>query len=216
MNRLLLILISLLACVNLQSCNIFAGLSYVFSPEPEQEALFALPNVRTVVFVDDRLNLMHPSRLKRVLADEVTNSLLQKQILTTIISPQDVLRYTSSHDKHDAPIPIQSIGKAVNASTVIYVEMKYFALTNDGQTPKPGASCNVRVIDVVNQTRLFPLDQTAYTVAVQLNRVAPRQIGSSGSIKQLTEELTVKLGGKVAKLFYKHYTGRLGENLDRE
>ena len=216
MKRLLIILISFLVCGNLQSCNIFAGLSFVFSPEPEQEAMYALPNVRTVVFVDDRLNLMHPSRLKRILADEVTNQLLSEQILTTIISPQDVLRYTTSHDKHDAPIPIQSIGKAVNASTVIYIEMSYFALTNDGQTPNPGAMCNVRVIDTDQGTRLFPIEQSSYQVAVQMKRVAPRQIGSSGSIKKLTEELTIKLGEKVAKLFYKHYTGRLGENLDRK
>ena len=77
MRRIFLTIMLIAAAAQLQSCNVVAGLSYIFTPEPEQEALFELPNVRTVVFVDDRRNILHPSRLKRVLADEVTEKLLQ-------------------------------------------------------------------------------------------------------------------------------------------
>ena len=62
----------------LSSCNIAAMVAYVGSPDPQQEAIYTLPNVPTVVFVDDRRNVMHPVRLRRVIAEQVTNELLAK------------------------------------------------------------------------------------------------------------------------------------------
>ena len=64
-------IICLVLCF-LQSCNLMAGASYILSEEPQQEAVFVLPDVPTVVFVDDRRNLLHPSRLRRVVADKIT------------------------------------------------------------------------------------------------------------------------------------------------
>lgn len=216
MKRFFLTFMLIAVTIQLQSCNVVAGLSYIFTPEPEQEALFALPNVRTVVFVDDRRNILHPSRLKRVLADEVTEKLLQEKILTTIISPQDVMRVSAANDKHNAPMPIQVLGEKVDASTVIYIEMVSFALTNDGQTANPFASCQVRVIDVKNKTRVFPIETAAYPVTAKLKRIDPHRVAGAGAVRELAEELTNQLGEEVSKLFYQHYTGRLGENLNRK
>ncbi|MGY8757349.1 MAG: hypothetical protein ACKVLC_08245, partial [Phycisphaerales bacterium] len=68
MKRILASILLLATIALLSSCNIAGVASYLTTPDPEQEALFVLPNVPTVVFVDDRRNVMHPVRLRRVIA----------------------------------------------------------------------------------------------------------------------------------------------------
>jgi hypothetical protein len=99
---------------------------------------------------------------------------------------------------------------------VIYVEMGAFGLTSDGQTANPRASCTVRVIDVDQRSRLFPTDQAAYTIFSKLERVDPHRIESGAEIRKLAEELAVKLGDSIAKVFYSHNTSQLGKNLNRK
>lgn len=190
--------------------------AYVGSPDPQQEAIYTLPNVPTVVFVDDRRNVMHPVRLRRVIAEQVTNELLAKNILTTMISPRDAMRVSATNDRYNDPLPVNELGKAVGASVVIYVEMTSFGLTNDGQTANPQTSCAIRVIDVANMERLFPVHEAAYSVRGRLKNISPNRVTSSSEAREVAEELAVELGDSIAKVFYTHTTGRLGENLDRE
>ncbi|MBT4523413.1 MAG: hypothetical protein HOI88_06640 [Phycisphaerae bacterium] len=214
----LLALLSLLFvfCSAATSCNIASVVTYVASPDPSKEAVFVLPNVATVVFVDDRKNVMHPTRLRRVVAERITKDLLEKDILTTMISPRDILRVSSSSDRYGEPVPMDQLGKSVDASVLIYVEIVGFSLTSDGQTAKPVANCSVKVIDVRNRQRLFPLDDMPYFVRANVTNIAPSRLSGSGEVRKLSEELAETLGDEVAKLFYEHITGRLGENLKRQ
>lgn len=200
----------------LSSCNIIAGVSYVLSPDPSQDAKYVLPDRRTVVFVDDRRNVMHPTRLRRVIAEKITRDLLTRDILTTVVSPRDLMRVSAANDRHNDPLSVDELGRAVDASIVIYVEMGAFGLTSDGQTANPRASCTVRVIDVDQRSRLFPTDQAAYTIFSNLERVDPHRIESGAEIRKLAEELAVKLGDSIAKVFYSHNTSQLGKNLNRK
>ena len=208
-------IICLVLCF-LQSCNLMAGASYILSEEPQQEAVFVLPDVPTVVFVDDRRNLLHPSRLRRVVADKITELLLKENVVATLISPQDIMRVGAMKDRYGNILTIGELGEAVGASTVVYVEMTAFALTTDGQTPNPVANCRVRVIDVDYQKRLFPDNDASYPIVATLSKVDPYNIHSISEMRKLAEELSEELGKNVAEMFYLHYTGRLGENLKRK
>ena len=190
--------------------------AYITSPDPKQNALYNLPNVPTVVFVDDRRNVMHPVRLRRVIAEQITDVLLAKKILKTMISPRDAMRVSAINDKYNEPLPVNELGEAVGASVVIYVEMTAFGLTSDGQTASPRTSCAIRVIDVINKKRLFPTEEAAFTVSESMKHVGANRVTSTAEARELAEELAVKLGDTIAKVFYKHTTGRLGENLDRK
>ncbi len=215
--KLLLTTIGLLVtCCVLSSCNIVAGVSYAITPDPTQDAAYTLPDRRTVVFVDDRRNVMHPTRLRRVIAERVTRDLLAKELLTTVVSPRDVMRVSAANDRHNEPLSVAELGRAVDAAVVMYIEMGAFGLTSDGQTANPRASCTVRVIDVEQRSRLFPTDEAAHAVSVKLERIDPHRIESGGEIRKLAEELAEKLGESIAKVFYTHNTGRLGENLNRK
>ena len=214
--KIIALILSICSYVFLSSCNIVAGVSYIISPDPEQKAMFTLQDVRTVVFVDDRRNMMHPSRLRLVIASRVTTDLLTKKIVTTLVSPKDVFRVSAANDRYNEPLPIAELGKSVEADVVIYVEMESFGLTNDGKTANPVARCSLRVISVVENKRLFPTDQAVYFVNANLKRVKPHRIASNSEIRKLAEELAEELGDSIAKVFYDHNIGRLGENLKRQ
>lgn len=216
MKRVIASLLLFIPIALLSSCNIAAIVDYITSPEPQQDALFVLPNVPTVVFVDDRRNVMHPTRLRRIMAEEITNELLTRKIISTMISPRDVLRVSAANDKYNTPLPVSELGKAVGASIVIYIEMQAFGLTSDGQTANPRATCNIRVIDVTNRNRVFPADSSGYAVTEKMKFVASNRVTTSSDARKLAEELAKKLGVSVAELFYDHVTARLGENLERK
>jgi len=216
MKSIITIVVLLFCCIIMSSCNIAAIAAYIVSPDPEQVAMFKLQDVRTVVFIDDRRNVMHPTRLRLVIAERITNDLLVKKLVTTMVSPRDVMRVSATADRNNNLLSVAELGKAVDVAVVIYVEMTAFGLTSDGQTANPRARCSVRVVDCQNNRRLFPLEQGAYQVSTSLQRVDPHRIGSAGEIRSLTEELAESLGDVVAKLFYDHNIGRLGDNLNRK
>ncbi len=210
--------IALVACV-LASCNVVAGVAYVVSPDPEQIALYELPQKKTVVFVDDRHNVMHPSRLKSVVADKITSELLGRELVVDMISPRDAMRYADSQDRNGAILTIGAIGKAVGASVVIYVETTTFIMSVDGHNPAPLAGCSVRVVDVDTREQLFPAPDSidaAHKVRAAMHRVNSHQVSNVSETRKLSITLADKLGDAVAKLFYTHTTGRLGENLERK
>ena len=216
MNRIILGIA--LACffALLSSCNIASVVTYITTPDPEQKALFELSNVPTVVFVDDRRNIMHPTRLRRVIAEQITDELLAKKLLTIMISPRDAMRVSSTNDKYNEPLPVDELGKAVGATVVIYIEMVSFGLTSDGQTANPRASCSIRVINTADRTRLFPTDQASFIIPASIQHVSPNRVTSSADARELAEELAVKLADSVTKVFYTHNTGRLGDHLERK
>ena len=218
--RMILVTCSIVfaVCVH-TSCNIVAGVAYVVSPDPEQIALFELPQKKTVVFVDDRHNIMHPSRLKGVIADKITTELLGRELVGEMIASRDAMRFADSQDRNGSILTIGAIGKAVDASVVIYVELTTFIMSVDGHNPAPLAGCSVRVIDVDTREQLFPVPgsiEAAYKVRAALHRVDPYQLSSVSEARKLSTTLADKLGDAVAKLFYTHTTGRLGENLERK
>lgn len=208
-------------CLCMQGCNVVAGVTYVLAPDPSEDAVFTLPDRSTVVFVDDRRNVMHPARLRNVVGDAATTMLLEEDVLATMVAPRDAARYVASKDRHGQAVSMAAIGEAVGAEIVIYVEMKAFGLSSDGRTPDPQAACEVRIIDAVSRTRLFPVvdsetgDQPGHLLIVGLRKVNPSRTSDARSARKLAEELATELGDAVAELFFKHNVGRLGENLDR-
>ena len=214
--KIVVLIFALCSYLILSSCNIAAGVSYIISSDPEQKAKYTLEDVRTVVFVDDRRNVMHPSRLRLVIADKITEELLALKLVTTIVSPKDIMRASALNDKYNQPLPIAELGKLVDAEVVIYVEMDSFGLTNDGQTANPVASCSIRVINSVENKRLFPIAKAAEYVSANLRRVNPHRVTSDSENRKLAAELAVELGDSIAKVFYDHNIGRLGEQLNRK
>lgn len=206
---------ALAAVCTLGGCNIVGPVAAVAAGPPKVEARYTLADVPTVVFVDDRENLVSPSALRRTIADRANQELMLNELVTTTINPQDAILIASRSDKASNLMDIEAIGRAVGAHQVVYVQVTQFSETPDGYTPVPTAAANVKVIDIANRQRVFPGPDMAagYPVKSTGAPVDPSLYASRPSRQKIYESLASQLGDQVAKLFYKHESVDLGERL---
>lgn len=200
----------------LGGCNLVSPIAYILAPEPKIEALYALEDRPTVVFIDDRENRVSPIALRRVIADRLSQELMMRKVVTKTISPRDAEVAARQRDRYDNMLSIDAIGRAVGAEQVIYIEMQNFQQRTDRYTLKPWAKCKVRVIDVTNRVRLFPSAESgeiAHPVQVQMGEMRPEQYNSRATRNQIAQALANEIGTTISRLFYEYSESKLGTNL---
>jgi hypothetical protein len=215
------VLISLLALLPLAAvgCNIVAPIAYIVEGPPKIDAEYTLEDRPTVVFVDDRGNVIpsNAQAMRRTLADTLSQELMVRKLVTTTISPRDAMAVASARDKHGELLAIDAIGREVGAEQIIFIEMLAFGLSPDGVTPRPTSICQVRVIDVERRKRLYPegdeSGQVARTVQTALPEFDPTVARSAASRLKIYQALADLTGVEIAKLFYKHEKKELGSQL---
>jgi hypothetical protein len=201
------------------ACNIVAPAAYIVHGLEKTPAVYPLPDRPTVIFVDDRRNVIAGRvSLRRVIADTASERLMTEKVVTRTISPRDVIAIAQKQDEAGKPLAMDELGRQAGAEQMIYVEMESFALSSDGVTPKPQASCAVRVIDITGRTRLFPPPGAmpgAYPLMVS-NETASDSVITSAARRDLEEKLARQLGDALAKIFYKHVEDDVGTRLNPE
>jgi hypothetical protein len=198
-------------------CNILTAVDYLTADEPTVEAMYVLPDRPTVVFVDDRRNLLSPRRLRVELADRVSEELQIHDNLSATISPRDAMSVADMQDKHRQLMSVAGIGREVGADQVVYLEMMRFQLSADGYSIDPVIQCNVRVIDVTDRERVFPVpggNDTSYPVTATLRKVSPDRLRSVAARADLSQELVIELGDTVSRLFRKWEPGLVGDRIN--
>jgi hypothetical protein len=198
-------------------CNIVGPAAYMIEGPVKVEAQYALADVPTVVYIDDRSNLVNPISLRRVIADKASEVLMVKKVLTSTISPQDAMALTAKRERNSNILSMEEIGRMVGAKQVIFVEMQRFDRSPDGFTPRPIAVCRVRVIDVENKMRVFPppeSQETSWAVQAVTREVDPEVYRTSSGRLAAFETLAIQTGEEIAKVFYRHEARELGGNLN--
>jgi hypothetical protein len=203
----------------LPGCNIVAPVYYLIEGPPKTPAMYTLPDVPTVVFIDDRNNAIKRNSdiLRRRIADETSRRLMKQKLVTTTIRPQDAIAAARVHDRHDKVLSIDGIAESVGAEQIIYVQLVEFTESTDGYTPRPYAVARVKVLDVVNNVRLFPapggLEDFHLLEVIGLPQNTELYQNQT-SIQVVHQELADLMGEKIAKLFYTHETKEIGSQLD--
>lgn len=121
-----------------------------------------------------------------------------------------------NRDRDGDLLSMVGIGEAVGAQQMIYVEMLSFRGSPDNITPKPSAACRVKILDVVNRTRLFPppdAEKAWQDVAVQSPPVSTELYQSDQGRRQIEQLMAKMLGDQIAKLFYEHIPDEVGTRL---
>ncbi|MHC4420684.1 MAG: hypothetical protein ACYS1E_08820 [Planctomycetota bacterium] len=212
------LVVSTAACALMGSCNILGPAGYLAFGQPKAPALYEPQDRSTVVFVDDRNNAipMNATRIRREIADKVSTDLMEQGVITDMISSRDAMATARNRDRDGELMSIDELGAAVGAQQVIYVSMISFQGSPDGYSPKPTASCRLKVIDVPNRTRLFPgpdADQPFFPVTIESPAISPDLYTSNEARRQIESILALMLGDQIAKLFYKHVPDELGTRL---
>ena len=199
------------------ACNMVTAAAYILTPDPTIEALCTLEPTSVVVFIDDRGNLLRPTRLRRTIAESASETMLANGVVAIAISPRDAFAAASGTDRVDAMMPIDEIGRTVGADQIVYVEMTGFSLSADGYTPTPVATFGVRVLDVVGRQRIFPVpeaDDPSHAMRVTIERLGADALRTSTHRQEVMELLARRCGERIAQLFYERDAARLGDRLE--
>jgi hypothetical protein len=200
--RTLTVAAAALLALPLASCNII-GPAYLLVHGPEKTpAVHKLEKERsTVIFVDDRANVLSRRALRTQIAKSAESALLKEGVLTNVVDATAAMQ-VALRESAGEPMAISTLGQSVQADVVIYVIMDSFLLSNDGQTFTPQATAHVKVIDSTSQKRLFPEKKEGHPVTVTIKMASgtvPRtqtdQINALNALADAT-------GQQIARLFY--------------
>lgn len=185
-------------------CNVVAPVYLAVHGPEKAPAVFTLDKERTgVIFVDDRGNRLPRRALRVQMAEAGEKVILKKRLVKDMVSGQSALQ-ASAADRGGKLLSIAEIGRAVGAQQVIYAAVEEYRLSPDGQTFEPSMTLRVKVIDAVNDKRVWPEDRAGHAVVVRL----PSQQGSppTGSAERARVEdaLAAAAGAALSRLFYKH------------
>ncbi len=211
------VLLLVLLAAGITGCNIVSPIAYLVGGTGTIDAQIAIPDQPTLVFVDDRASLVNPRSLRQVIAERISEDLMVKGVVATTISPADAMAYASHHDRQGELLSMGDIGEAVGADTVIYIEMLAFARYQTNSMPRPYATCRVRVLNVKDQTRIYPppdSDIQPPEIQAVLLPQDPELFRQRATAIEVYEQLAEQLGRNVALLFYDHERIELGERLE--
>ncbi len=191
-----------LAALAAGGCNIVGPAAYIVEGPPTVSALYKLPkDSKVVVFVDDRRNVMPRLRLRSMLGDTATQTLLNEKLVAAAVDSNAAYRVATAED-YGTPMPIDEVGRQVDAEIVIYAEPTQFVLFDRG-LPRPYCTMNVRVVDSRTGAKLWPMDAPSYQLrAAMSERTESHYRARDGELIQ--EELATLAGLRLAQIFYEH------------
>lgn len=189
-------------------CNIVAPIAIIFDDPRESTAKFKLdPERKTVVLVDDRNNALPKRSLRAAIGLEADQSMIEEKVVEqpNMIAAQSALHVVAA-ERLGSPKSIVDVGKAVGADVIIYVSMDAFSLSKDGVLFQPFAVARVKVLDCVNNTRLWPPDERGYPITAQMpekREQVPTQVAERNAAELDLARFT---GREVARLFFTYFT----------
>lgn len=224
--RLLLLGLSLCALTLASaSCNIGVPVAYALFGPGKIEAEHNLAPVKSVVFVDDRSNILPRTQLRTKISDKVSTDLMREGCIPSAVDPRQAITLTRQKEGNGKPLSIEAIGRELDAQQVIYIQVRSFTLSGDGEFTTSGtetgvgvtptAKVSVKVIDVVNTARTYPLGDSSAgrDLTATLREVDPSKIESFAARRAVEDQLAAELGDEIGKLFYKHERIDQGEHL---
>lgn len=195
------------------ACNIVIPATYIIEGPPKEPAVFELPEKRTLVFIDDPKNRMTRVALRAEVADRAERLLFDEGKVTELVSCADAIQLARRSDAQGKRSSIESIGRAMNVQQVIYVVIDSFTLSVDGASPRPGATARVKVLDLEDQSRIFPGDDGGHLVESELREPPQSMYVSTSGRRQIEDQLAMQLATDIAELFYEHEDRPLGGTL---
>ncbi|MFO0829544.1 MAG: hypothetical protein U0572_15505 [Phycisphaerales bacterium] len=206
------------------ACNIVAPASYALFGPGKVDGQHQLQPVRTVVFIDDRQNVLPRTSLRASIGEKASQDLLLQKQIPSAVDPKQAIAVTRQKEGGAKPMSIAAIGRELECQQVIYVQLDTFAITGDGEFTTgnttsgagitPTAKATVKVIDVVNNVRTFPAgDQGGFEITAKLREVDPDKLKKVSGRRAVEDQLAIELGQTIGELFYSHEAVDLGEHL---
>jgi hypothetical protein len=186
-------------------CNILGPALFILEGPPTKDAVAKLEGNRTtVIFIDDRDSRLPKRSLRSDIARIAEQTLLDKGIVAegNIIAASSAMR-AAAGESDDSPLAIVDIGREVGAEVIVYAKVVAFTLSRDGVSMSPAANLDVRIIDTVSNSRLWPESDAGYPLTIILPATQGQVFGMSLAERSAAErQLAQTIGLRIAQLFY--------------
>lgn len=194
-------------------CNFLGPGLYLVTDDRTPAAFKLDPKRPAVVFIDDRNSVLPTRALRDRIAKAAEKQILEAKLLDVDLISSDSLQQIVVAERFSRPRSIAEIGRSVQAEQVIYATIDSFTISPDNNQHAPSATMRVKVIDAVNDARLFPPESTnapgggkdpAFTLSIQEKVRATPLPRSTADIIREHQELADELGRRLGTLFFKH------------
>ncbi len=214
------LIIALLICMSvagMSGCKAIAFLAYSLFP-PKTNAFYHPQDRPTLVLVDDPADLLGFPGLTTELAHHVGTHLLDRDVVTTVVSPREMHELAERLGDEFVRTPIDRIGREVNAEQVVHIHVESISVGDEPGLYRPTATVRVKLIDAVDRVRLYPSPITASTsplhrsyhsVTISLPYSTAKN-GGKDELRAIGKQITEKLGLEVARLFYDYVPDEIG------
>lgn len=196
-----------LAAATLGGCNIAAPIFYAIEGPPKTEAATTInPDLKYVVVVDDPSNAMPSRALRGELASKAEKTMLESGVAKVVLDHRAAMAVTSK-ERFGEQLSVVEVGQAVGADAVVHVVVEQFALSPDNTTYRPFAILRVKVVDVGQRKRVWPVGEKSdagwpVNIGFKTQQGAPPQ--SLAETMKACDVLAGESGKAVAQLFFTH------------
>ena len=204
----------------LASCNIVTPVAYAIEGPGQIDAEYTLLDKKTVVFVDDPLNILPRTALRTTIGDAVSFELMELKLLTSTVATRDAIAIARTTTAGGATklMSNEAVARALDASQLIHIQPTIFDVAGrtDSQGIRPTAIVLVKVIDVDTKARVYPAAESlpkGRELVVTIREADAGILRTRAGRTQVEDQLAKRIASDVSKLFYKHDRIDLGENL---
>ena len=192
---------------------------------PTNAAAYALPEARTAILVDDPQQLLEDPSIARQIGTTAMFYLEENKALKEehVVPPRAVVRLQNMAGRAWSRMPIDEIGRRLEAQQMIYVKVVQIRFRTDEQLYRPEIALEIKVIDATTGERLWPEAPPlleagnappGQRVAVQLDyETRAGRFADDATPGDLARRLADEAGLAVARLFYDWKPDPVGSDL---
>ncbi len=185
------------------------GAAYVIAHGPEKiQAKCELdPARKTVILIDDLSNRVPRRSLRDQIGRSADETLLTEKVINEgMLISADSARRAAASDSVENRMSAVDVGRRLGADVIIYVTMTGWTLHREPGVISPAATAEIKVLDCVDNQRLWPPGEGGYEFRTEM----PRKGGdlednpSQADKAKWDSELARYVGIEIARLFFDH------------
>ena len=215
----------MLAFVSISGCNFFRAGAAIVTPPELVKAKYELPDKATLVVIDDPRGLVNnPSALRRIAT--ATRSVLEAEEVVVnggFVGQDELAGYREELGDKYVKTSLAALAIHLNAKQVIHAEVTGYQIELGGNVIRPAISMNVKVFDLDERARTFPLEKdpdtgvdsgmSVYPLSSQMP--ASDLTGTSAARSIAVRDLSDQAGRDIARLFFDWRMPAVGSELGK-
>jgi len=188
------------------ACNIVGPAYVLIAGPPKYEPLYRLEGDRMhVIVIDDLRNRLPKRSLRSIASREAEEIILRRGILDEErLIPSSAAYALLAEETAGEQMSIVDLGRRLGAEVVIYITMDVWQLSRDGVSASPIVGARVKILDVMENRRLWPQNETGFMLRVEPEDLQGNMPVSYALRATLERDLAERFGLGIAQMFYKH------------